>query len=157
MGAPVVPGVIALVLYLMSLVPAAGSAPPAPLAVGGGARIPAPADALRADLAQRLGVEADAITLVQFEQVTWSDGCLGVYLPGAICAQSLQPGFLALLTGGARFYRYHGSGGAFIATDFVPGATVSDPVAGLEPARSAIRVIDLASDAQGRPGRGLIP
>jgi hypothetical protein len=153
-----VPGVIALFLYLLSLLSGADGVPRAPaIAAGVGTGTPASADALRADLSERLRLEADAIALAQFEHVTWSDGCLGVYLLGTICAQSLQPGFLAVLTDGAAFYRYHGSGNAFIATDFVAGATIGDPVPGMERARSAIHVIGLEGDTPGRPGRGLIP
>jgi hypothetical protein len=154
------PGVVALVLQLASLLAvaggAAGTAPYGPVS-GDVARTPAIAAAIRTDLAHRLGLDPGGITLVLFEQVTWSDSCLGIHLPGSICAQSLEPGFLAVVTGGDRVYRYHGSGRVFVAADFVPGATVSEPVPGIGPARSAIRVIAVESRQAGPPGRGLIP
>lgn len=85
--------------------------------------------AMRADLAERQGIEAGDVSVVSYRAVTWSDGCIGVYRPGEACTMALVEGFLAFLAapGGAE-YRYHGSGGSFIATDFETGAQINDPM-----------------------------
>lgn len=83
---------------------------------------------MREDLAARLGVPPTAVSLVSFREVTWASGCIGINRPGQVCSQMLAPGFLAIWRDpGGRTYRYHGSGDAFIAATFEPGATLSDP------------------------------
>lgn len=95
---------------------------------------PAPAavavqQAMREDLAGRLATNLDTVSVLAFREVTWPDGCLGVRRPDGICTQALVDGFLALLIGSdGKVYRYHGSGDAFIATDFEHGITVDEPL-----------------------------
>jgi hypothetical protein len=83
---------------------------------------------MREDLAQRLAVAPSSLRLVSFRPVTWATGCIGVNRPGQVCSQMLAPGFLAIWTdANGATYRYHGSGEAFIAASFEPGATLSNP------------------------------
>lgn len=87
--------------------------------------------AMRADLAQRLSVPTERVSMLSFRNVTWPDGCLGVHRPGTFCAQALAEGFLALVAGpDGKTYRYHGAGDTFIAASFEPTATISDPIPG---------------------------
>jgi hypothetical protein len=60
-----------------------------------------------ADLAERLGVQADAITLVEFERVTWRDGSLGCPEPGMLYTQALVEGSRTLLSVDDATYAYH--------------------------------------------------
>ncbi len=85
--------------------------------------------AMRQDLAARLGVDPGSVQVASFRLVTWRDGCLGVHRPGEACTQALVDGFLAELAGpDGRLYRYHGAGSHFIAASFETDATISDPL-----------------------------
>ena len=48
-------------------------------------------------MAEWLGVSATDLALAEAEALVWSDGCLGVPVPGAACTQALVPGFRAVL------------------------------------------------------------
>lgn len=48
-------------------------------------------------LAQSLGVDANQVQVVNFEQVEWPDACLGLPQGDEACAQVLTPGFLVVL------------------------------------------------------------
>jgi hypothetical protein len=64
------------------------------------------------DLAQRLGVEEQSISLVgQIEEVTWPDTSLGCPEPGMMYAQVLTPGYRFTLQSGAKVYEYHSGKG----------------------------------------------
>lgn len=78
------------------------------------------------DLADRLGVQPDEVSVLEYCEVTWPDGSLGVAEPGQVYTQALVEGWLAILAVDGEEYRYHGAGDRFIAADFVPDATVSD-------------------------------
>ena len=71
----------------------------------------APAAALkaRADLAERLQIDPDAIKLVSVEAVDWPDGCLGVQTPGVMCTMVITPGYRVILEAGGKQYEYHTS------------------------------------------------
>ncbi len=59
------------------------------------------------DLAQRLGIEPDAITLSGARQVNWRSGALGCPAPGMSYTQALVPGILILLKAGDEAFGYH--------------------------------------------------
>lgn len=61
----------------------------------------------KADLAARLGVAVDAITLVRSEAVEWTDASLGCREPGAEYAAVLVPGYRIILAFEDQFYEYH--------------------------------------------------
>lgn len=84
---------------------------------------------MRADLARRLKVDVSEISVRSYREVTWSDGCLGISLPGRLCTQALVDGVFAILTDkGGKEYRYHAANGNFIAASFEPNATVTNPL-----------------------------
>lgn len=58
---------------------------------------PAVQEAL-ADFAARLDVEQDAITVLTYAEVTWSDGSLGCPQPGMQYTQALVPGQQLILS-----------------------------------------------------------
>lgn len=62
------------------------------------------------DLAQRLGVEVDEITVVSAEVVTWPDAALGCREPGRMYAQMLVDGARIVLAHGRRKFSYHTGG-----------------------------------------------
>ncbi len=72
-------------------------------------------------LAERLGVEGSTITLVSVEKAQWRDSCLGVALPGLVCAQVITPGYKIILDSGGTQHEVHtdetGKSIAFAAQD----------------------------------------
>jgi hypothetical protein len=60
------------------------------------------------DLAERLGIEPDAVTVAAAQAVTWPDGSLGCPEPGMMYTQALVDGTLVVLEAGGRRYEYHG-------------------------------------------------
>ena len=59
------------------------------------------------DLANRLSVEMDQISLLEVRQVTWPDSSLGCPQPGMAYAQALQEGLLIRLGVDQDMYFYH--------------------------------------------------
>lgn len=63
------------------------------------------------DLAQRLGIKLDSITLSDARQVNWRSGALGCPEPGMNYTQALVPGVLIILTIGNETHGYHAKHG----------------------------------------------
>ncbi|MEW5873125.1 MAG: NBR1-Ig-like domain-containing protein [Chloroflexota bacterium] len=61
----------------------------------------------RSTIAQVAGVLPDQVALVSVEAVQWSDTCLGVYHPGQVCAPTVVPGYLVILSVGSQRYEVH--------------------------------------------------
>jgi hypothetical protein len=61
----------------------------------------------RADLAERLGVEREAIEVISAEPVEWPDASLGCPQPGQMYAQVVTPGFRVVLEAREETYVYH--------------------------------------------------
>ncbi len=71
-------------------------------------------DSILADAAERSGVAAAAIEIVQAEQVTWPDGSLGCPEPGQMYTQALVDGYQVILDASGEELDYRvGSGGSF--------------------------------------------
>jgi hypothetical protein len=68
---------------------------------------PSTVEAATADLAQRLEVSPDDITVVKDEKVTWPDGSLGCPDPSMSYTQALVEGSQVVLSHGDRYYDYH--------------------------------------------------
>lgn len=84
-----------------------------------------PADllaAIRADAAQRGGVQPDSLTVVRGEAVVWPDGSLGCPQPGGFYTQAPVEGYWVVLAGdGVRFdYRATARGSFFLCERPVP-------------------------------------
>ena len=84
--------------------------------------------AMRNDLASRLSLPLEQVSVIQYRLVVWPDGCLGVEKPGEACSQSMVPGFLAVLEAAGMRYEYHGARSHFIAAAFERDARVSPPL-----------------------------
>jgi hypothetical protein len=65
-------------------------------------------DLARQDLAIRLSVAVNDITIIQAAGVTWSDSSLGCPEPGMAYAQMLSPGYLVVLGANGSHFEYHG-------------------------------------------------
>ncbi|MBA4179964.1 MAG: hypothetical protein C0506_05180 [Anaerolinea sp.] len=85
-------------------------------------------DRMRADLAGRVKQPLASISMVAFRHVVWSDGCLGIQLPGRMCTQALVPGFYAEVADEkGEVYRYHGANGQFVNATLERGAILGPP------------------------------
>jgi hypothetical protein len=60
-----------------------------------------------ADLATRLSMEAQAISVISAEAITWPNAALGCPLPGKVYAQGTVPGFRIRLKAENKEYSYH--------------------------------------------------
>ena len=64
-----------------------------------------------ADLADRTGIAADAITVTAARTVNWGSSAIGCPREGMNYAQTIVPGILLLLEADDKLYRYHGRTG----------------------------------------------
>jgi hypothetical protein len=65
------------------------------------------AEQARADLARKLGVEKDAVTINFFKPTEWPDASLGCPAEGQVYTQQLTKGFTIELASAGRKYEYH--------------------------------------------------
>ncbi|MCB0083491.1 MAG: hypothetical protein KDE47_21265, partial [Caldilineaceae bacterium] len=63
--------------------------------------------AAKADLAQRLGIDAAEITVVEAQSVAWRDGSLGCPEPGMMYTQVIINGTKIVLSVNGEEYHYH--------------------------------------------------
>jgi hypothetical protein len=70
----------------------------------------APAEIAKADLARRLSVAADTITIVEVRDVIWPDMGLGCPRPDMGYRQVQVDGLLIRLESGGRIFEYHSGG-----------------------------------------------
>jgi hypothetical protein len=61
------------------------------------------------DLADKLSIERQSITVVSAEAVTWNDGSLGCPKPGEFYTQALVPGYRVILEASGKQVNYHAS------------------------------------------------
>ena len=66
-------------------------------------------EAVKDDLAERLGASADEFEVVKAESITWNDGSLGCPKPGQTYTQALVPGYWIILLRGDEEYDYRAS------------------------------------------------
>ena len=64
-------------------------------------------NAALSDLAQRLDIAADRITVKKIEAVEWMDASLGCPEPDKMYAQVITPGYLIVLSAQGQEYEYH--------------------------------------------------
>ena len=81
-----------------------------------------------ADLAARLSIEADTITIAQARAVTWGSSAMGCPKKGMNYTQAIVPGLLLLLEADGTMYRYHGRMGSSLF--YCPDARAEAPAYG---------------------------
>jgi hypothetical protein len=62
---------------------------------------------VKEDLASRLAVAPDEISLIEIMEVEWSDSSLDCPQPGMSYLQVITPGYRVLLEAGGQPYEYH--------------------------------------------------
>ena len=64
-------------------------------------------EAARRDLASRLFVSIDQVSLVKAGPVNWANLSLGCPQPGLVYAEVITPGYLVILRSAEKQYEYH--------------------------------------------------
>jgi hypothetical protein len=82
----------------------------------------------RADLAERLEIEPDAVSLSGATPVTWRSGALGCPEPGMSYTQALVPGIWIMMKAGNKAYRYHAASNG--VPFYCPDERAEPPVTG---------------------------
>lgn len=108
-------------ILLLVILPACAASPetepaaPAPIskstpipsaAPASGEAYPAAVLAAQADLAKRLGLQPDQVSVASVEQQDWPDGCLGLARPDEMCTMAIVPGYLVRLSAAGQDYAY---------------------------------------------------
>jgi hypothetical protein len=87
--------------------------------------VPAAVEAARQALAESLAVDLESIAIVDYQQVDWSDGCLGLGGPAESCLAAITPGYAVTLDVGGQRYIFRTN---------LDGTAVREEVAQPEPA-----------------------
>jgi hypothetical protein len=114
-------------LALIATLGLTGCSPSPEAAAGGYGEAQPLVDLIKADLAERLGVGPDEITVQSVEATEFPDASLGVAEPGQVYAQVITPGYVVRLAVDGTVYEYHGSEDRVV---FVPGPS-STPISPL--------------------------
>jgi hypothetical protein len=96
-------------LALIATLGLTGCSPSPGAAAGGYGEAQPLVDLIKADLAERLGVGLDEITVQSVEATEFPDASLGVAEPGQVYAQVITPGYVVRLAVDGTVYEYHGS------------------------------------------------
>ncbi|MEA5582456.1 hypothetical protein VB620_14040 [Nodularia harveyana UHCC-0300] len=65
------------------------------------------ANAVRRDVFIREGFSPQRLTIVEYSQETWNDGCLELAQPDEVCTQALVPGWRVVVSNGEKTWVYH--------------------------------------------------
>jgi hypothetical protein len=90
--------------------PTASSSPTSTASSGAPDAGPVPPDLFNqivADAARQAGVDPSALTVIEAQAVTWSDGSIGCPQPGVMYTQSLVEGYRVILEADGKQYDYH--------------------------------------------------
>lgn len=103
------------------------------------------------DLAQRLAVPVEEISVQSVVVVDWPDSCLSVPVPGQACLQVITPGFRILLRHATTTYAYHTDSRdtVILADTIADGQSREDPLNPL-PSDPVVRVRLEVTDANGQ-------
>jgi hypothetical protein len=71
-------------------------------------------EAVKHDLAERLKISEEMITMVSGEAVDWGDASLGCPQPGMVYAQVITPGYKIVLQANGQDFAYHTGSESFV-------------------------------------------
>lgn len=83
----------------------------------------------RQDLAERLEIGPQQISLIEARRVTWQDGSLGCPEPGMMYTQALVEGYRIRLEADGRNWSYHGAQGR--KPFLCPAGRIAEPLPGM--------------------------
>lgn len=96
-------------------------------------------DAVIKNLSQQTGIEASALKIVEAEQQTWENGCLGISSPGVPCAEGKVPGWEVVVASATQRWIYRSNmSGSLVKLDAIGTQNLAyRPVTSTETAESA--------------------
>jgi hypothetical protein len=90
-----------------SVTQAVPTSQPTPTTIAPGGMDTLPVTRAKAFLADKLGIDAETIQLVDAQAVEWPDSCLGVQTPGIMCAMHVVDGYRITLSADDQTYEVH--------------------------------------------------
>lgn len=80
-------------------------------------------------VAQTLGLPVSSLQITRVRQVTWTDGCMGVYRPFSPCTSALVDGWIVTLERDGQNWVYHmNANGSLILLANAPGSSQQNPI-----------------------------
>lgn len=110
------------------------------------------AKAVLNDVQQRSGLQASQLRIINVEQQTWTDGCLG--LGDGICTQALVPGWQVIVAGNEQVWAYRtNESGSSVKLDTQMSQTLTSRVATEVTRRQQVTTRTTQSTVTGTSGR----
>ncbi|WP_449420389.1 hypothetical protein [Phormidium nigroviride] len=80
-------------------------------------------------VAQTLGLPVSSLQITSVHQVTWTDGCMGVYRPFSMCTSALVDGWIVTLGSDRQNWVYHmNANGSLVLLANEPGSSQQNPI-----------------------------
>ncbi len=80
-------------------------------------------------VAQTLGLPISSLQITSVRQVTWTDGCMGVYRPFSMCTSALVDGWIVTLGSDRQNWVYHmDANGSLVLLANAPGSSQQNPI-----------------------------
>lgn len=96
-------------------------------------------DAIIQNLSQQTGIEPSALKIVEAQQQTWANGCLGISSPGVPCAEGKVPGWEVVVGSATQRWVYRSNmSGSLVKLDAIATQNIAKrPAAATETSESA--------------------
>lgn len=93
------------------------------------------------NLSQQTGIEASALKIVEAQQQTWANGCLGISSPGVPCAEGKVPGWEVVVASATQRWIYRSNmSGSLVKLDAIATQNIANrPAASTETTESATK------------------
>ncbi|OKH36698.1 hypothetical protein NIES2119_16875 [[Phormidium ambiguum] IAM M-71] len=93
------------------------------------------------NLSQQTGIEASALKIVEAQQQTWANGCLGISSPGVPCAEGKVPGWEVVVASATQRWVYRSNmSGSLVKLDAIATQNIANrPAASTETTASATK------------------
>jgi hypothetical protein len=109
-------------------------------------------DAVIQNLSQQTGIEASALKIVEAQQQTWANGCLGISSPGVPCAEGKVPGWEVVVASGTGRWVYRSNiSGSLVKLDAIATQNIAKrPAASTETTQSEATPIERQTTTNAR-------
>ncbi|MFB2875921.1 S-layer homology domain-containing protein [Floridanema aerugineum] len=109
-------------------------------------------DAVIQNLSQQTGIEASALKIVEAQQQTWANGCLGISSPGVPCAEGKVPGWEVVVASGTGRWVYRSNmSGSLVKLDAIATQNIAKrPAASTQTSQSEATPIERQTTTNAR-------
>lgn len=104
-----------------------------------------PSERLQQSLAARLVIPVTDVRLISFDEVTWPDGCLGIYEKDVACTEALVPGYRVVFEALGQRYELHTDIDSTYAKELPPQPALGDPLLVWQSATQPCRMAQITS------------